>query len=270
MSARVRAWQVSVALCALLVAPSLAFAQQPGADPSARAAFERGMAALANHQYQDAAREFETSYQLRPLPVVLYNLALAHRELGHTSAAIMHFERYLAEGANTLPPERVAAVREVLTTLRAQLASVTFTVTPATFALSIDGRDATVSNGAATLDPGSHVLVITAEGHEPWREELRLTSGERISRAVTLTRVATPPTPVVTVAPAVTTTPATTPHPRRTRRATPITARWWFWAGLAALVVGAVVTGAVVANANATPEPLVPGTRFNVGTILGE
>lgn len=270
MSQHTRPWRVTLAFCAALALPSVAFAQQTGADPAARAAFERGMSALANHQYQDAAREFETSYQLRPLPVVLYNLALAHRELGHTSASIAHFERYLNEGGTTLPAERVTAVREVLAALRVQLAAVALTVTPATFALSVDGRDATAAGGAVTLDPGVHVLVITAAGHEPWREELRLTSGERVTRAVTLTPVAAPPTPTVTAAPAVTAAPVTTPHPRRTRRATPITARWWFWTGLAVLVVGAVVTGAVVASANATPEPLVSGTRFNVGTILGE
>ncbi len=89
---------------------------------------------------------------------------------------------------------------------------------------------------------------MSAAGYVTWRDRVHVEPGQRIERSVTLTREGTAT--------------ATSPD-----RASPITSRWWFWAGVGVAVVGGVTTGVLVARANAEPEPWTPGTFFNVVTI---
>lgn len=249
LSRRIPGWGVSFLLAALAW-PALGRAQQPGTDPTTRAAYEayvRGTEALSAHQYEAAVQALEESYRLRPSSAALYPLALAHRELGHVRAAIEHFERYLVEEP-TFPPGRESAVRDVVRELRARLATVTLRVTPDTYRLSVDDRDAPVVDAAVTLDPGDHTLTVIAAGYVTWRDRVHVAPGQRIERTVTLTRESPPA--------------VASPE-----RSSSITSRWWFWTGAGVLVVGGVLAGVLVARANAEPEPWTPGTFFTVLTL---
>ncbi len=262
-----------IALAALLLAhASTALAQDRSRD--AQVAFQRGVAEMDAHRYPSALEALEESYRLHPSPVALYNMGLVHREMGHVQRAIESFERYLAEGAARVPAERVTSVLDTLRQLRAQLATVALTASPASFTTTVDGRELALSNGALTLDPGDHVLVVTSAGRRPWREELHLAPGQRVTRDVTLEPEATPATtPRATPAPVtpVSVTPtavnvAPTPHPREEQPAPSITSRWWFWTGLGAVVAGGIVAGVVIATSGGAEGP-VPGTAFDVQTI---
>lgn len=253
-------------LLAALAWTATARAQQPGTDPTTRAAYEaylRGTEALNARQYETAVQVLEGSYRLRPSSATLYPLALAHRELGHTRLAIEHFERYLVE-ETSFPPGRESAVRDAIRELRARLATVTLTVTPNTYRLAVDDRDTPVVDGAATLDPGDHTLTVSAAGYVTWRDRVHVDAGQRIERAVTLTRE----DPTAAMEPS--TEPSSRPRARGVatpENPTPITARWWFWTGIGVVVAGGVTAGVFAARANAEPEPWTPGTTFNVLTI---
>lgn len=258
-------------MASLLVSPALAVAQDATHD--AQAAFQRGIAEMDAHRYPSALEALETSYRLHPSPVALYNMALVHREMGHVQRAIESFERYLAEGAGRVQTDRVTSVRESLQQLRAQLATVTLTNTPATFTTLVDGRELVPTAGALVLDPGDHVIVVSSEGRRPWREELHLSAGQRATLAVSLdpertTPAATPRAAPVVSAPVATAPVATapvTPHPREDQASPSITSRWWFWTGIGAVVVAGAVAGVVIATSG-TASP-VPGTAFDVQTI---
>lgn len=255
-------------VAALCLVASSALAQDRTRD--AQAAFQRGVTEMDAHRYPSALEALEASYRLHPSPVALYNLALVHREMGHVQRAIETFERYLVEGAARVPADRAASVRDTLGQLRAQLARVSLTATPTPFTATVDGRELALSNGELILDPGDHVVVVTASGHRPWREELHLSAGQRVTRAPTLdpevaAAVVAPPPAVVaqtTVAPLPN---PVTPHPRDDQAAPSIVTRWWFWTGVGALVAGGVIAGVVIATSG-TEAPL-PGTAFDVQTL---
>lgn len=263
-----RALSVASLVALFLAAPSPAHAQPQDRTGAAQVAFQRGIAEMDARRYPTALAALEESYRLYPSPVALYNIALAHREMGHVQRAVEAFERYLTEGGARVPAERITAVRDTLRQLREQVATVTLTATPTPFAAVVDGRDAALTDGALSLDPGEHVLVVTAPGRRPWREEVRLAPGQRVTRSVTLEPDGTTaPAPAAGEAAPTTMPPTgTTPHPREGPRAPAITSRWWFWTGLAVIVVGGVVAGVAIATSGGS-EPPLPGTAFDVQTL---
>lgn len=238
-------------LIALLAAPSVAQAQTEPVRPDAtraaeaRSLFERALTDLDARRYTPAMLLLDESYRLNPVPVVLYNLGLAHRALGHHRAAIEHFELYLQQSGGDLPEGREAAVRAVVAQLRGDLATVRFEVTPAAFTVTVDGRDAATDDGALSLDPGAHTVAVAARGHVGERRELRLSPSERYVFQATLR--AEP-----------------TPHPRAPE-ARSITTRWWFWTAVGVVVAAGVATALAVALSST--EGPVPGTRINVEAI---
>lgn len=266
-----RSAALAFALALASLSPAAASAQTPGAAEAAQAAFQRGVTALGARRYDAAVEALSESYRTYPSPVALYNLGLAHRELGHFAAAVDAFERYLREAGDQASHERVRTVREAVRAMRERFAEVTLRVSEPGYAVLVDGRPAQVSGDVVTLDPGERVLVVSAPHHLPWREALTLTPGQRARREVTLAREE-PARAGDAVAVAAVATPAT-PHPREAAPggvAQPaITSRWWFWTGLGVLVAGGVVAGVLAAHANASTEAPVQGTRFDVQALTG-
>lgn len=237
---------------ALLAPPAVACAQRiPGAEnvAPARTLFERALVELDARRYTPAVLLLEESYRLNPVPVALYNLALAHRALGHHHAAIEHFERYLAQSGGDLPAGRADAVQSALAQLRAELATVHFAITPTPFTVNVDGHDLTPAEGILTLDPGAHTVLVASRGHLPERRELRLAPSERYTFQTALR--AEP-----------------TPHPRADDDARPITSRWWFWTAIGVAVAGGVA--ATLAVTLSSTEAPVEGTRINVEAVRAD
>ena len=268
-----RSTALAFALALASLTPAAASAQPHGAAEAAQATFQRGVTALGARRYEEAVEALSESYRAYPSPVALYNLGLAHRELGHFAAAVDAFERYLREAGDQASHDRVRTVREAVRAMRERFAEVTLRVSEPGYTVLVDGRPAQVAGDVVTLDPGEHVLVVSAPDHRPWREPVTLTPGQRARREVTLAReVPAPPGDTGVVAAAAVATPAT-PHPREeapARVAQPaITSRWWFWTGLGVLVAGGVVAGVLAANANASTEAPVQGTRFDVQALTG-
>lgn len=255
----------------------LAAAQTSERTEVAQAEFRRGVAALQARRFEEAAAALERSYRSYPSPVALYNLGLAHRELGHPLRAIDWFERYLSEGGDRVPADRVANVRGAIRELRDQLASVRVRVSVPVYTLMADGHEAAVVDGLLQLDPGDHVLAVTSPGYRPWRSELRLTPGERATHDVILVRdgadvAVTRPVPPRLRDDARRPRALATPHPQELQpnvESPSLVTRWWFWTGVGVVVAGGVVAGVLIANANASTEPpLIPSdTAFSVATL---
>ncbi len=85
-------------LCAvaflLLLAPLSARADEP-VSASAKEHYQKGTAAYALGNYDEAAREYEAAFQKRQLPELLYNAAQAHRLAGNKKRALLLYENYL-------------------------------------------------------------------------------------------------------------------------------------------------------------------------------
>jgi len=85
------------AVLALGVLGSLAIVSTAHADAraEARAHFKAGMAAIAAKSYDVGIAELEQAYTILPHPNVLFNIARAHAEAGHTEKALEAYKKYL-------------------------------------------------------------------------------------------------------------------------------------------------------------------------------
>lgn len=91
-------------MCALLLSAAStatpAFAQAPTPPAStkerAKATYLEGAKAFKAKDYATALQLFERAYKLDPSPVLIYNLARVHEEMGNAAESIDHFELYLS------------------------------------------------------------------------------------------------------------------------------------------------------------------------------
>jgi tetratricopeptide (TPR) repeat protein len=63
--------------------------------------YERAVILYKSGQYQKSIEEFQAAYEARPQPLLLFNLAQAHRKAGHPTEAQDLYERFLREAPDT-------------------------------------------------------------------------------------------------------------------------------------------------------------------------
>lgn len=156
----------------------------------ARSLFDQGNTAADEGRYADAVTAFERSMQLRPSPVVQYNLAMAYRGVGRLLDAITAFERYLANPGARATRESLAETQRALEGVRAEVPELRFALMPASATATIDGRPIASLGDALRVDPGRHVIEVTADDHTPQRLELDLQRSERRTVQTTLAQTA--------------------------------------------------------------------------------
>jgi tetratricopeptide (TPR) repeat protein len=86
-------------LLALLIgaaAPRIGHADS-GDAKDMKARYERAVALYKSGQYEKAIEEFQAVYEMRPAPILLFNLAQAHRKAGHKEKALDLYERFKRE-----------------------------------------------------------------------------------------------------------------------------------------------------------------------------
>ncbi|MGE0792390.1 MAG: hypothetical protein AB7S26_42340 [Sandaracinaceae bacterium] len=102
------------AACLFFVAPAWA-QEQAGTGPTARDTedarqhFEVASRYYERGEFELALHSFEAAYALDARPELLYNIGLAHRELGHLREAVDAWHRYLADMEEPPFEERVRA-----------------------------------------------------------------------------------------------------------------------------------------------------------------
>lgn len=103
--ARFSYWTLTAfALLLGLGTPRLCHAQPAGDKTSSQQLMQRYQRAVTLYntsQYDKAIEEFQGLYELKPQPILLFNLAQAHRKAGHKAQALDLYERYLREAPNS-------------------------------------------------------------------------------------------------------------------------------------------------------------------------
>jgi tetratricopeptide (TPR) repeat protein len=64
------------------------------ADEDAKSLFDKGTAAFALGNYNEAAEDYERAFKLKPDPALLYNAAQAHRLAGNKTRALQLYQSY--------------------------------------------------------------------------------------------------------------------------------------------------------------------------------
>jgi hypothetical protein len=159
------------------------------ARAEAKRHFDKAVALYNDDDFDAALVEFETSYQIYPAPGLLYNIGLTQKVLFRYVDAIATLSRYLAE-ARDPPAERLVEVRQLIADMKALLADLTLTVSPAGTVVSIDGRSVgTTPVPPISLAAGHHLLELEATDHRPLRKEFIIVAGKPLALSFELQAV---------------------------------------------------------------------------------
>jgi hypothetical protein len=178
-----------VLLCAALARPAAA---QAPADPAAEH-FGRGVKLYDKGNFAAALAEFEAAYQVSGAWEVLLNVGLTQENLLRYNEAVAALERYLADGADRVPPDRRARVLGELEHIRGVVASVAVKVVGPPATVELDGRVVGRSPlaGPLLVAGGLHRLRVFREGASAAERTFEVAPLER--REVELSPVPTPP-----------------------------------------------------------------------------
>jgi hypothetical protein len=244
---------VALAGAGLLLSPSIA-----RADDAAHAEelFKAGRAALDKGDFHEACAQFAASLKLNPRPNVTFNLAGCEEHEGRLTDARRHWQ----EGLHAIEAtdERASVAKERIADLDRKIPSLTLRLqasVPAAATVTVDGAAANTSV-ALPVNPGEHVIVVTAPGYGESRTTVLVVAGEH--KEVTL--LPPPPSSSSTAPPP----PPPPPAPeddagRRTRRT----------AGLVLTGVGVVgvlaagITGGILLARNGTIHTDCPAKQCN-------
>jgi hypothetical protein len=207
----------SSVLAVALAAPAPALADPPSNTGAADALFQSAKAAMSRGDFATACAQLTESLHLDPQPGTMLNLADCEDRRGQVATALGYFEearRRLVPGDYRIPfaEQRIAALGKRVPRLSLRLAD---GVKPEDVRVQRDGVAlAETSLGIALpVDPGVHVCVVSAPGHEDARVEVTLQEGD--ARAVELAlgpRVRGPAEALVAPAASLAASPA--PQPR--------------------------------------------------------
>jgi hypothetical protein len=147
-----------------------------------------GVRLFEDRNYDAALSEFELAYEAKRVASPLINIALCHKGRFEYPRAVEVLERALAEHRGTIDaPDKIErAVAE----LRELLATVEIRVDPPGVAASVvlDGVPVPIARlGSLRVSPGSHELVVRADGYAEARLSFRVASGTVRALPVALT-----------------------------------------------------------------------------------
>ncbi|MBX3217302.1 MAG: PEGA domain-containing protein [Labilithrix sp.] len=188
-SARRIALAVSITLVVppiLLSMPRTASAQAPKSirdslPLEARGHWDAGVA-LAQRKIWDGARtSFKAAYDLSKNPRVLFNLAVAEKELGRYAAALETFKRELAEGKGQLTPSEESDVKAAISGLERLVAEVTIDVSERDADVFIDNDkiDNAKLPGPITVQIGERRVRAVKPGFAEAVESIQLAGGAK-------------------------------------------------------------------------------------------
>ena len=286
----------------------------------ARAFFAKGIERVRRNEWGEALAAFNASAELRAHAVTTYNIGACYRATGRYAKARQSFLEALDRHVehDELPPHLLEETRRFLVELDGVLGRVPVRVLPAAARVTVDGAPLrpekvgrktqlvggvraagpgeSIARGQGTmlLDPGAHVIVVSADGHEDAVVNRTVHPGDNPRLAITLepkraqlrVRASAAPARVILdgqllgLAPLEVLRPAGSyelrveadgREPYRSQvelesgkahlvradlpeKSTSVLESWWFWTA-----AGVVVTGAVVGTYFATrPEPTRP------------
>jgi hypothetical protein len=168
---------------------------QPAEDQAIELAdrsFSRGRALFERGRLKEAAREFEASWRFDPSPGTLLNLAACHEALGELSLALGAFERAASDARRAPDPKRrrlwLDAARQSIEDLRKRVPILVLRGVEPGSSLTLDGsvletrsaeRGSTAFEVSRRVNPGQHVLRVSAPGKHPVVRAFAVEEGAR-------------------------------------------------------------------------------------------
>jgi hypothetical protein len=158
--------------------------------------FKSGVELYKEQKYTEALAEFERAYEISPHPLVLYNIAVCHRELSHYQQAVKFYKRFITEGKGQVPGPKLTTAQTELDSILARIARVTVTVSPDGATLLVDDQElGTLVEMPIVLPPGEHRLVARMAGRTDAVRVIRVASGDELTVDLKTTDLAGPSGP---------------------------------------------------------------------------
>lgn len=183
---------IALALTVALVAPGAWAQLEAGAPALAEQRYQSARARYLDGDFEGAADDFRTAYDLFPESAKLaFNLARVHERLGRLDHAVAYYERYLELAEAAADRGEIQALIESLRRrLAAQQGQLVVTTDPAGAAVFVDAAGTPAGRTPVTLrlEPGSHAVRITHPGHRASLHRVSLGEGGREALTVTLER----------------------------------------------------------------------------------
>jgi len=158
----------------LLLAPRAASAQE------ARELFTQGQAAYETGDYDTAVARWQRAYEVDPRPLLQYNLAQAYERLGQLDRAVTAYRSYVE---NTPGDDaRAQSARARIASLEARLTRTSVRLTGGVEGarVTIDGEERGLlpHPDPFRLEPGTHRIVVRADGYEDFVSSVAVSAGQ--------------------------------------------------------------------------------------------
>ncbi len=199
----------------------------------AKQAFEAGISAYQDEQFEAALEQFRAAYDLRPHPVVLFNVALAEARVGDLIEALEHLDQVYDDPAT--PEPLLGKVRTEREEVARRVATVSLSDSGAQ--LVVDGKSAAGDPPSMRVNPGAHEVAIVIDGKQVEHRHLQLSPGETLELAAPARSEPPPPVDPNPPQPPPPPPPITEPPEERSRLAP-----GWVYGGAAVTVGLAGVT----------------------------
>jgi hypothetical protein len=165
-------------------APS-AFAGEESASDKADRLFREGREAMKRGNPAQACPKFAESQRLDPAPGTLINLSECEEVLGKLTEAWRHIQ----QAAQQLPKDddRLPIAREQAESLDRRIPRLTVTLranAPASSVIMLDGTERVTPGTTIVVDPGSHVVAVSARGYRTTMASVRVAESERAQISV--------------------------------------------------------------------------------------
>jgi hypothetical protein len=168
---------------AVLLASSLSMtplAAHADASSDAKAHFNRGVELFGKGSYESSLEEFKTSYRIRAVPVVLFNIAETYTALDRFDDAMTYLGLFNASTpADTLEPAQRDQVQELTARIRKATGTVRVVDAPEGASVAVDGKELPGALARpAYVAAGTHVIAVTHPDFQPWRRSFHVDAGD--------------------------------------------------------------------------------------------
>jgi hypothetical protein len=145
---------------------------------AARALFSEGRQLMSAEKYSEACPKFEESLRLDPGMGTQFNLAHCWEKIGRTASAWALFLDVAAAARAGNQAQREAAAKERAAALEPKLTRLRIVVPQPAPDAKIFRDDQEVGKAAwgtaMPVDPGDHVIRVTAEGKQEWTQDVKV------------------------------------------------------------------------------------------------
>lgn len=237
-----RSWLAWLALALVCCSIRSAAAQTTEQRAAAQLLFEEGRKLHAAGKKEDACQKFQQSFDLDRAVGTQLNLARCYEETGKLASAWIHYNEAAGAARTAGQDKRAGHARLQAEKLKPKLSTLTIN---AADEVTVKHNGAAVPvaafGTAMPVDAGSHTIVVSAEGKQPWETTVEV-GADAAAVVVDVPALLDAPVEPVVVAPK----PAPNPDSVTPRDSDDDTVQWVLGGVSLAIGIGGVATGTVL------------------------